>query len=67
MSRRTLSNFLVSVMVQMLPLLIERITPMLREQIVSFVNSFAEQAEQSPNPYDDILADLLKTLFSLED
>ena len=41
------------------------ITPELRRLLVTAVHEFREKAEQTPNPYDDLLADLLFQLFMI--
>ncbi len=42
-------------------------TPDLRNSFVAFVNTMAENAKKTPNPWDDIFVGLLKTVLQIPD
>lgn len=42
-------------------------TPDLRTAFVAFVNTMAENAKKTPNPWDDIFVGLLKTVLQIPD
>lgn len=43
---------------------IEQITPELREIMINTVKSLESRAEKTPNPFDDFAVDVLKGLFA---
>jgi len=47
-------------------LLLNAISPQLRELIVDFILKFSSAAEKTDNPLDDIVAGLLITVFAIK-
>jgi len=41
---------------------IDKATPAIRQDIVNLVDSIDEKAKQTPNPFDDVLVDLLRAI-----
>lgn len=54
-------------MVQLIKLFLETITPSLRTLIIDFVKSLSTEASKTPNPWDDILVSILKTILDIKD
>ena len=54
-------------LMRILPTVMEQVTPALRSSLVAWIIRFEEQAKETDNPYDDILAELLKVIFGIED
>ena len=42
-------------------------TPELRESMVAFVNTMTANAKKTPNTWDDIFVDVLKSILSIKD
>lgn len=42
-------------------------TPELRDSMVAFVNAMEENAKKTPNPWDDIFVDVLKSILGVKD
>lgn len=47
-------------------LLLEKITPDLRQLLIGMVAKLEEKAKQTPNPYDDIFVYFLKKVLSID-
>jgi len=56
-----LEKFAIKVLMTMLPV----ISPELKDAMTEGIKKLEEQAHKTPNKFDDILIDLLKTLFSI--
>jgi len=50
------------ILTRLIPLLYSVITPALREMLMEFLNEFEKKAKQTPNPWDDLIADVLKSI-----
>ena len=54
-------------MQQIIKLFLDAISPQIRQLIIDFVKDLSKRAEQTPNPWDDILVFILRTLLAIED
>ncbi|MBA7520720.1 hypothetical protein ES705_12816 [subsurface metagenome] len=54
-------------MISVVQLLLNAISPTLRALIVNFVKDLSIQAAKTKNPFDDIVALLLKALLDIKD
>lgn len=52
-----------SILLKILPLIISVLTPTLKEMLTKFVEDFAAKAKTTPNPWDDIAAEILRDIF----
>ncbi len=51
----------------LIQLILAAISPELRKAVVEFVISLEAKAKTTPNPLDDIVVDILKTLLGIKD
>ncbi len=51
------------ILVKILPLLIQVLSPTLKDMLGKFVDEFEAKAKGTPNDWDDVAAYLLRTLF----
>lgn len=47
---------------KLISLVIPVVTPALRDMLAEFLGKLEESAKKTPNPYDDILVDMLKAI-----
>lgn len=47
---------------KLISLVIPVVTPALRDMLKELLNKLEESAKKTPNPYDDILVDMLKAI-----
>jgi len=57
---------IISVILLILKPLLKIITPQLDEALKGWIKDFAAKCYATPNPWDDLLADFLKTIFNVE-
>ena len=55
-------SWLITVFVRILSDIAQRISPEMRKVLAGFVSRLEEAAKKTPNPVDDILVDVLKSL-----
>lgn len=54
-------------MIAIIQILLQAISPHLRDLILNFVKDLSVQAAKTPNPWDDILVAILKTVLDIKD
>ncbi len=54
-------------MTQIIKILLEAISPHLRQLIIEFAKTLSLQAAETPNPWDDVLVSILKILLDIRD
>jgi hypothetical protein len=50
------------ILARLVPLLYTVITPALRDMLAEFVDEFEKRAKQTANPWDDLVADILRAV-----
>lgn len=66
MIKSYISKVLVQILIQVLPLIVERISMELKESLQGFIISMHVDAMASDNPFDDIAVIFLASLFDVE-
>jgi len=61
-----IEKFAISLLLKLLPLIIPNISRVLREALVEAIEELEKKAQETKNPYDDMLVALLKELFAIE-
>ena len=56
------SNMFKSLLLNMIPLMIAQVTPEIKSTMKDFIIQLKSKTRQTPNPYDDMLVDLLEEL-----
>ena len=51
-----------SLLLNMIPLMISQVTPEIKSTMKDFIIQLKSKTRQTPNPYDDMLVDLLEEL-----
>jgi len=49
-------------LLKLLPLIISTVSPTIKDMICSFIENLEAKAKETPNPWDNIAADLLRAL-----
>jgi len=53
-------------LIKLLAQILQVVSAPLRDTLVKFANDFREQARKTPNPWDDVLADIICWLFQVD-
>ncbi len=61
-----IEKFAISLLLKLLPLIIPNISRVLREALVEAIEELEKKAQETKNPYDDMLVALLKELLVIE-
>ncbi len=61
-----IEKFAISLLLKLLPLILPNISRVLREALVEAIKEFEKKAQETKNPYDDMLVSILKELFAIE-
>ena len=64
--RRKAQRTLLSIMVKVMPYLLQNISSDLYDILLKFVKDFMDKCYATENKWDDILADLLAVLFDID-
>lgn len=51
-------------LIRLLRMILQLVTPELRKLLCDFLREFEVKAKKTPNPVDDLLAEVLKELFA---
>jgi len=52
-------------LIRMLPMIISNVTPEIKKGARALLDNLKDKAKQTPNPYDDMLVDLLDDLLAI--
>ena len=67
----SLKNFarerFLRILIGILPLLLDKLTPSIRIAVHEFVRQLGESARETTNPYDDYAVDILKEILGIDE
>lgn len=58
-------KFLAKVIVLLLPVIMDNITPEIREYVVNWIKTLEEKAKKTLNPVDDVLVEVMKVVLNI--
>jgi len=62
-----LQNVILALVLKILPILIDNLSPALRQFIEQLIAELEKKAKETKNTYDDMFVELLKAIFNIKD
>lgn len=59
-------NWLITILTVLVQAILKRCTPMIVEKVEDFLLELEKRAKETPNVFDDMFVDLLKTVFKVD-
>jgi hypothetical protein len=60
-----LKDLFSNVIIKFLPIILKNITPTLRKEIISFLDSLEQKAKQTSSPFDDLFIAFIRSLLDI--
>lgn len=59
-------QWLITILTVIVQAILKRVSPLIREEVEDFLRELERRAKTTPNVFDDMFVDLLKTVFKVE-